>query len=157
MKAFSVGVLRVILCEVSHLSKSSNGGVCLCFGQRQISGEVRMQQQSSLVNPVALAMATVGTGVSLYSTRRMSERERSEHPDHAWNEGARWQQWVITGSRTSLYVREGLRRRRSEWEFVSWCHSEKKVHVSLEKTCQVCIWSQYEELPCIIFLVLFFF
>lgn len=42
-----------------------------------------MQQQSSLINPIALTMATVGTGVSLYSTRRMSERVHSEHPDNA--------------------------------------------------------------------------
>ncbi|KAG7500673.1 cilia-and flagella-associated 69-like [Solea senegalensis] len=42
--------------------------------QRQVSGEVRMQPQGNFVDPIAMVMATVGTGVCLYSARQMSER-----------------------------------------------------------------------------------
>ncbi|XP_056154003.1 cilia- and flagella-associated protein 69-like [Lampris incognitus] len=41
---------------------------------RQVSGEVRMQPQSSFIDPVAMTMATVGMGVSFYSARQMAER-----------------------------------------------------------------------------------
>lgn len=42
--------------------------------QRQVSGEVRVQPQSSLIGPIAMTMATVGMGVSLYSAKQMAER-----------------------------------------------------------------------------------
>ncbi|GAA6233279.1 putative transmembrane protein ZNF593OS [Lates japonicus] len=53
--------------------------------QRQVSGEVRMQPQSSFIDPIAMMMATVGTGVSLYSARQMAERVQLKHP-HAWDQ-----------------------------------------------------------------------
>ncbi|KAI9514439.1 hypothetical protein NQZ68_033557 [Dissostichus eleginoides] len=43
--------------------------------ERQVSGEVRMQPQSSFINPIAMTMATLGMGVSLYSARQMAERD----------------------------------------------------------------------------------
>ncbi|XP_046875678.1 putative transmembrane protein ZNF593OS [Hypomesus transpacificus] len=48
--------------------------------QSQVSGEVQMQGQGSLVNPVALMMASVGIGVSLYSARRMSHTAHLKQP-----------------------------------------------------------------------------
>ncbi|XP_071060899.1 putative transmembrane protein ZNF593OS [Pseudochaenichthys georgianus] len=45
------------------------------MNQRQVSGEVRMQPQSSFINPIAMTMATLGMGVSLYSARQMAERD----------------------------------------------------------------------------------
>uniref|UniRef100_UPI0037E84FF3 putative transmembrane protein ZNF593OS n=1 Tax=Semicossyphus pulcher TaxID=241346 RepID=UPI0037E84FF3 len=47
--------------------------------QRQVSGEVRMQPQSSLIDPIAMTMATLGMGVSLYSARQMADRVRLKH------------------------------------------------------------------------------
>lgn len=40
--------------------------------QRQVSGEVRLQPQSGLLDPIAMTMAAVGLGVSVYSTRQMA-------------------------------------------------------------------------------------
>ncbi|XP_068603208.1 cilia- and flagella-associated protein 69-like [Brachionichthys hirsutus] len=40
---------------------------------RQVAGEVRMQPQSGFINPIAMTMATVGMGMSLYSARQMAE------------------------------------------------------------------------------------
>ncbi|KAF3834256.1 hypothetical protein F7725_025460 [Dissostichus mawsoni] len=34
-----------------------------------------MQPQSSFINPIAMTMATLGMGVSLYSARQMAERD----------------------------------------------------------------------------------
>ncbi|KAM7384680.1 hypothetical protein PAMA_011845 [Pampus argenteus] len=42
--------------------------------QRQVSGEIQMQPQNSLIDPIAMTMATVGTCVSLYSAMQMAER-----------------------------------------------------------------------------------
>ncbi|CAL8373425.1 unnamed protein product [Boreogadus saida] len=42
--------------------------------QRQVSGEVQVQHQTSFVNPIAMTMAALGLGVSLYSTKRLAER-----------------------------------------------------------------------------------
>lgn len=53
--------------------------------QRQVSGEVRMQPQSSLINPIAMTMAAVGMGVSLYSARQMAERVNVKLPA-AWDQ-----------------------------------------------------------------------
>ncbi|KAK2830704.1 hypothetical protein Q5P01_018635 [Channa striata] len=47
--------------------------------QRQMSGEVRMQPQSSFADPIAMTMATVGMGVSLYSVKQMAERVQPTH------------------------------------------------------------------------------
>ncbi|KAF0024286.1 hypothetical protein F2P81_023088 [Scophthalmus maximus] len=49
--------------------------------QRQVSGEVRMQPQGSLIDPIAVMMASVGTGVCLYSARQMAERVQLKHPN----------------------------------------------------------------------------
>ncbi|XP_078124392.1 transmembrane protein ZNF593OS-like [Sander vitreus] len=49
--------------------------------QRQVSGEVRMQPQSSLLDPIAMMMAAVGMGVSLYSAMQMAERVHMKHPN----------------------------------------------------------------------------
>ncbi|XP_070840890.1 putative transmembrane protein ZNF593OS [Chaetodon trifascialis] len=49
--------------------------------QRQVSGEVRVQPQSSLIEPVAMTMATVGMGVSLYSAKQMAERVHLKLPN----------------------------------------------------------------------------
>lgn len=43
--------------------------------QRQVSGEVQMQPQSRGIDPIAMTMATVGMGMSLYSARQMTEKE----------------------------------------------------------------------------------
>uniref|UniRef100_A0A1A8KV47 Uncharacterized protein n=1 Tax=Nothobranchius kuhntae TaxID=321403 RepID=A0A1A8KV47_NOTKU len=43
--------------------------------QRQMSGEVRVQPHCSIMEPVAMAMAALGTGVSVYSARRMARSE----------------------------------------------------------------------------------
>lgn len=40
--------------------------------QRQMSGEVQVQPYSSIMEPVAMTMATLGMGVSLYSARQMA-------------------------------------------------------------------------------------
>ncbi|KAL6099405.1 uncharacterized protein ACO6RY_01234 [Pungitius sinensis] len=53
--------------------------------QRQVSGEVRMQPQSNLINPIAMTMAAVGMGVSLYSARQMAERVNRKRPA-AWDQ-----------------------------------------------------------------------
>ncbi|KAF3707166.1 hypothetical protein EXN66_Car000339 [Channa argus] len=53
--------------------------------QRQMSGELRMQQQSSLVDPIAMTMATVGMGVSLYSIKQMAEQVQLTHYT-AWDQ-----------------------------------------------------------------------
>lgn len=49
--------------------------------QRQMSGEVQIQPQSSLIDPIAMTMAAVGMGMSLYSARRMSERVQLKRPN----------------------------------------------------------------------------
>lgn len=45
----------------------------------QVSGEVQMQPQSRGIDPIAMTMATVGMGVSLYSARQMTEKEYLKH------------------------------------------------------------------------------
>ncbi|CAJ1082978.1 hypothetical protein NQZ68_033557 [Xyrichtys novacula] len=50
--------------------------------QRQVSGEVRMQPQSSFIDPIAVTMAALGMGVSLYSARQMADRVHLK-PHHA--------------------------------------------------------------------------
>lgn len=106
--------------------------VCPSFRQRQISGEVRMQQQSSLINPIALTMATVGMGVSLYSTRRMSERVHLKHAD-AWNyelcvAASMWVGQVKDCWRTLAKVCDGEGIR----EFACLCHLKENLHVPEE-------------------------
>lgn len=64
------------LCERETLS---NDIISVHLMQRQVSGEVQMQPQSSLVNPIAMMMATTGMGVSLYSARQMAERVHLKH------------------------------------------------------------------------------
>ena len=54
--------------------------------QRQVSGGVQMQPQSSFINPIAMTMATVGIGVSFYSTRQMAERVHLKQ-QAAWRDG----------------------------------------------------------------------
>lgn len=67
---FNVPLIRLLCLTAS---------VRLSCVQRQVSGEVRMQPQGSLVDPIAMTMATVGMGVSLYSARQMAERVHLKH------------------------------------------------------------------------------
>ncbi|KAM6899608.1 cilia- and flagella-associated protein 69 [Xenentodon cancila] len=46
---------------------------------RQMSGEVRVQSYGSILEPIAMTMATMGTGVSLYSTRQMMMKCKNDH------------------------------------------------------------------------------
>ena len=62
---------RLLVSSSPRLLVSSSPGLLV---QRQVSGEVQVQHQTSFVNPVALMMAAVGMGVSLYSSRRLAER-----------------------------------------------------------------------------------
>lgn len=63
-------------CVFKHVFLS----VCPSCLQRQMSGEVRMQPQSSFIDPIAMTMATVGIGVSMYSARQMAERVQLTRP-----------------------------------------------------------------------------
>jgi len=92
---------------------SGQTSVCNCCPsppcvQRQVSGEVRVQPQSSLIDPIAMTMAAAGMGVSLYSARQMAESVRLRRPA-AWE---RWAAlWAVTVTACCVvYVAEGLRK-----------------------------------------------
>lgn len=65
--------------------KSAWGALNTFSPQRQVSGEVRMQSRSRGLDPIAMTMATVGMGMSLYSARQMTEEEYLKHLN-AWVE-----------------------------------------------------------------------
>ena len=50
-----------------------------------MSGEVRVQLHSSVMEPIAVAMATVGMGVSLYSARQMTAKHGGDHGAALWD------------------------------------------------------------------------
>ncbi|KAK5618215.1 hypothetical protein CRENBAI_020841 [Crenichthys baileyi] len=47
--------------------------------QRQMSGEVQVQPYSSIMEPVAMMMAALGLGVSVYSARQMAASCKKRH------------------------------------------------------------------------------
>ncbi|XP_037548992.1 cilia- and flagella-associated protein 69-like [Nematolebias whitei] len=56
---------------IFRLGRLTPGYFCLL--QRQLSGEVRVQQYCSIMEPVAMTMAAVGMGFSAYSAKKMLE------------------------------------------------------------------------------------
>lgn len=109
--------------------------------QRQVSGEVRMQPQGSLVDPIAMTMATVGMGVSLYSARQMAERVHLKHLS-AWGqrgvvkpEQLRWAGCLFVY--LFVYVGEGLWWRRWRVLMCLWRRG-RKIQVSQKENVSHC-------------------
>lgn len=79
--------LYILFCTIQMCVayKSASGAINTFSPQRQVSGEVQMQSQSRGLDPIAMTMATVGMGMSLYSARQMTEEEYLKHLN-AWVE-----------------------------------------------------------------------
>lgn len=95
--------------------------MCPPCPQRQMSGEVQIQPQSSLIDPIAMTMAAVGMGVSLYSARRMSERVQLKRPN-AWEiSPVHWFSFCCTGGSCDRGCVCERQRKSAEGECVYVC------------------------------------